>query len=117
MLQPLLGHILLIHKQHIAAAKHSAIAIVHRVNRGVVLIVTAQRNQAHHVVAVNAEVLMDAFEHREHRFAGRRRPDPLGWRQRHTETARMTNTFVIILEPGDSLLDEIADAVVISHQR
>ncbi len=49
MLQTTGGHILLVHKQHVAAAKDATVAVIHRVDGGVVLVMTAA-SRAHHVL-------------------------------------------------------------------
>ncbi|MCY1222309.1 hypothetical protein D9M72_343990 [compost metagenome] len=116
MLQASRGQVGGMHEQHVAPPEHAAVAVVQRIDGGVVLVMAADRHQTQHVVAMDLPVFVQAFEHVELGLARGRFPFALGRRQRHAEAARHPHTLVEILEAGHGLLDQLADAVVVRHQ-
>src|SRR5690349_6953608 len=108
MFEPVLFEVGFVHEQHVTPAEYAAIAVVHRINGGVVLVVAAYRDEPQYVLcAEHVRVFLDAVIDREDRLSGRRGPLPLGWRQREAKSAGMPDTFVERFEARDGLLDQV----------
>ena len=103
-------------EQHVAPPDDAAIAVVERVDGGVVLIVGAQRRQPEDPRDVRA-VLGETIGDHEVGLGGRRLPDALLRAVGELEPAGFADAVVIALEAGDHRLDFVADQRIVADQR
>ena len=103
-----------VQEHDITLAVDAAIAVGHRVERGIVLVVTANGGQPKRVRVFRAEILAEPVEDEEVCLARRRRPDALSGGRSKVEAAGNADARVVALEDRKHILDRIADPIVIA---
>ncbi len=114
-----IGHIFRIHENHTPFAVHPAIAIVHAVDRGVVLVMRAERLQDEQAATIARALKLRLFRQcaaEELRLASGRVPLTLARGISQIEAARLAHARVVVFEARDHGGDVIADEIVVVRE-
>ena len=107
-------------QQDVALAIDTAVAVIHGVDGGVVLVVRAYRREHHQTLAValarprDGRVALDGADD-ELRLAAGGLPDALARRHAQVKSTRLGHPLVVVLKAVDDLRDRVADARVVTH--
>src|SRR6516165_5053321 len=107
------AQVLRVHQHHPPLPTNAPVAVFEAVDRGVELIVAPDGR--HHQLPGTQRLLRDRV-HGELRSPALRGEATLPWPVGQIEAAGLADPAVVVLEPGNHLLDEVADAVVVAGE-